>query len=146
MSARVIPDGAGITNHFQASFAPWVSEAGFISISGLKDEVGMTDGPDGRGYMTGKPSRQTLTCVIPSHDPAAIQLATWKQACENGKPGHKVTGTVTVADVADSPISIYELQDCQCFSFEANDLSLDGGDVATESYMVSYSRLKRIGP
>jgi hypothetical protein len=146
MGARTIPDGAGITNHFSASFAPHVSEAGYTSLSGLKDEISMVDGPDGRGYITGKPTRQTLTLVVPSHDPAASMMHAWKEKCEHGTPGYKVTGTVTVSDVADNPVAIYELEDCICFGVEANDLTLDGGEVAIETFQVSYSRKRRIGP
>jgi hypothetical protein len=146
MSTRTIPDGAGITNHFSASFAPWVSEAGFISISGLKDTITMVDGPDKRGYITGQGSRQDLTVVVPSHDPASPLLHAWKTACTNGTPGYKVTGTVTVSDVADNPIATYELDDCQCYDFSANDLTIDGGEVAIDTFVISYSRCKRIGP
>lgn len=146
MSTNTIPDGAGVTNHYTASFSPHVSEAAFISVTGLKDEVEIIDGPDKRGYITGQPTRQTLTLILASHDPAAPQMHSWKDKCENGTPGYKVTGTVTVMDVADTPIAIYELSDCMCSSFDANDLTMDGADVAKETFTVSYSRLKRIGP
>ncbi len=144
MATRTIPDGAAITNHFAASFAPHVSEGGFTSITGLKDEVAVIDGPDGRGYVTGKPTRQTLTCVVPSHDPTAVAMADWKNKCENGAPGYKVTGTVTVSDVADNPVATYELEDCICFGHDASDMTLDGGEVAVETFTVSYSRMRRI--
>lgn len=146
MATRTIPDGAGITNHFSAAFAPWVAEAGFTQISGIKDEVAIVDGPDKRGYITGQGSRQDLTVQVPSHDPASASMHAWKTACENGTPGYKVTGTVTVADVADNPIAIYELSDCICHGFDANDLTIDGGEVAIETFTISYSRAKRIGP
>lgn len=144
MPARTIPDGVAVTNHFAASFAPWVSEGGFTQISGLKDQSAVIDGPDGRGYSTGKKSRQTLTLHVPSHDPTAVQMHAWRNMCINGLPGYKVTGTVTVSDVADNPIANYELTDCICHEFEANDLTLDGGEVGMETFTVSYSGLIRI--
>lgn len=146
MGQRTIPDGAGVTNHFSASFGDKVREAGFTSISGLKDELEVIDGPDSRGYATGKPSRQTLNCVIPAHDPAALDMNKWKIECENGKPGHNVTGIVTEMDAADRPIAIWELENCICHSVESNDKSLDGAEVALHTYMVSYARGKIIGP
>lgn len=146
MSTRTIPDGAGMTNHFSASFAPHVSEAGFTSISGLKDEIEVVDGPDKRGYITGQASRQGLTVHVPSHDPAATQMHSWKSKCENATPGYKVTGTVTVSTANDQPIAVYELSDCQCHGMEANDMNIDNGEVAMETFNISYSRCKRIGP
>ena len=146
MSVRTIPDGAAITNHFSAAFGVWVSEAGFTQISGLKDEVGMTDGPDKRGYMTGQKTKQTLTVHIPTHDPSSLLLQAWKQACASGKPGHRTTGVVTVMDIADAPIAVYELSDCLCIGFETGDLNIDGGEVAIDTYTISYSGLERIGP
>lgn len=143
---RTIPDGAGMTNHFSASFAPWVSEAGFISVSGIKDEIGMVDGPDKRGYITGQGSRQDLTVTISSHDAAAVLLHAWKTACETGAAGYIVTGTVTVSDIADNPTAVYELAHCICKGFDANDLTIDGGEVAIETFTISYARAKRIGP
>lgn len=144
--AKVIPDGAGVTNHFRASFAPWIPEANFTQITGLGDEVEVIDGPDARGYVTGKTTRRDLTVVIPSHDPAAPLMAVWKDTCENGLPGHNVAGTLTISDANDQPIAIYEVENCICKMFEANDLQLDGAEVAQETYTISYARMKRIGP
>ena len=146
MSARTIPDGAGVTNHFSASFSPHVSEAGFTSITGLGDETEVIDGPDSRGYATGKKSRRDLTVVIPAHDPASADMHAWKLASDNGDPGHNVTGTVTISDAADTPISIWELTNCINKMVESNDMSLDGAEVALETFTISYATATRIGP
>ena len=146
MSARTIPDGAAVTNHYSASFSPWVEEGEFTSITGLNDEIEIIDGPDGRGYTTGKASRQTLTVIVPSHTDLAGQMAAWKDAVENGKPGHAVTGVVTVSNAADTPVAVYELVNCMVHSQQPNDLGLDGAEVGQETYQISYARLRRIGP
>jgi len=146
MGARTIPDGAAVTNHFIASFSPWVTEGEFISVSGLTDEVEVIDGPDGRGYSTGKATRQTLTVIAASHTDLSLEMSRWKNAVENGAPSHAVTGVVTVADAADNPKAIYELENCMVHSIAPNDLSLDGAEVGQETYQISYSRLRRIGP
>lgn len=146
MGARTIPDGAGVTNHFAVSFAPHVSEANVTSVGGLGDEVEVIDGPDGRGYSTGKASRRDLTVVIPAHDPANSDFHAWKEECENGADGHAVTGTVTVADAADNAVEIWELENCICKMVESTDMSLDGAEVAQNTFTVSYARAKRIGP
>ena len=146
MAARTIPDGAAVTNHFNASFSPYVEEGEFTSISGLSDETEVIDGPDGRGYSTGKATRQTLTAVVPSHTDLAGEMEQWRNDTENGKAGHAVTGTVTVSNAADEPVAIYELENCMCFSVAPNDLALDGAEIGLETYQISYARLKRIGP
>ena len=146
MGSKTIPDGAGVTNHFLASFAPWVSEAGYTQVTGLGDEVEVIDGPDKRGYSTGQGSRRDLTVVIPAHDPSAPLMHAWKNACENGLPGHAVTGTVTIADAGDTPISIWEVENCICKQVESNDMNIDGAEVAVETFTISYARAKRIGP
>ena len=146
MAARVIPDGAAVTNHFLASFAPWVEEGEFISISGLADETEVIDGPDGRGYSTGKATRQTLTVVVASHTDLSDAMHAWKNAVENGGVNSSVVGTITVSDAADNAKAIYELERCMVNSMSANDLALDGAEVGQETFMISYARLKRIGP
>lgn len=146
MGARTIPDGAGVTNHFTASFAPHVVEAPAISVTGLGDELEVIDGPDARGYSTGKGSRRDLTVVMPAHDPATLDFHAWKEACENGAPGHNVEGVVTVQDAADNPIAVWELENCINRMVEPNDMTLDGAEVAQETFTISYSRAKRIGP
>lgn len=146
MGSRTIPDGAGVTNHFSVSFAPWVTEVGVTSLSGLEDETEIIDGPDSRGYSTGKTTRKDLTVVIPSHDPGSKQLHAWKNAVENGLPGHAVTGVVTVMDAGGNVIAIYELERCMCRTFAPNDFAIDGGEVAQETFTISYYRLRRIGP
>lgn len=146
MPAKTIPDGAGVTNHFSVSFGTWISEAPAISVSGLKDDTEIIDGPDKRGYSTGQPTRQDLTIVLPSHDPACEQMHVWRRAVENGTPGHRATGTVTVMDAADTPVAIYELSDCMAKSLEASELSMESPAVAQETFGISYSRFKRIGP
>ena len=87
-----------------------------------------------------------LTVVVSTHDPASVLMYAWCQMCENGTPGYQVTGTVTVSDVSDAAIGIYELENCICYGYEANDMSLDGGDVALETFQISYARARRIGP
>ncbi len=146
MSARTIPDGAGVTNHFSASFAPHVEEANLTALSGLGDEVEVIDGPDGRGYSTGKASRRDLTVSIPSHDPANKAFHAWKELCENGGANHNVTGTVTQADAADTPIEIWELTNCICKMVEATDMDINGAEVAINTFTISYARAKRVGP
>jgi len=146
MSARTIPDGAGVTNHFTVSFAPHVVEAGATSVGGLGDSTEIIDGPDGRGYSTGKGTRRDLTVVIPTHDPASPLFHAWRLAVENGAPGSKVPGSIVVADAGENPVAIYELDDCQCYQFEPNDLQMDGAEVAQETFTISYSRMRRVGP
>lgn len=146
MSARTIPDGAAVTNHFTASFSPWVEEGEFISISGLADEVEVIDGPDARGYATGKRTRQTLTLVVASHVDLSASMHAWKDAVENGAGDHAVTGTVTISDAADNPKAIYELLNCMVMSVAPNDMSLDGAEVAQETFTMSYAGMRRIGP
>lgn len=145
MGARTIPDGAGVTNHFAVSFSPHVNEANVTQVTGLGDELEVIDGPDGRGYMTGKATRRDLTVVIPAHDPAAAEFHAWKEKCENGAPGHPGSGTVTVMDAADNPVAIWELENCLCRTVEANDMNLDGAEVAVETFTISYARAKKIG-
>lgn len=146
MGARTIPDGAGVTNHFSASFAPHVTEAPATSITGLGDEIEVIDGPDKRGYITGQHQRRDLTVVMPAHDPTTADFHAWKTECENGSPGHNVTGVITVADAADNPVGVWELANCICRMVEANDMSLDGAEVAIETFTISYSTAEKIGP
>ena len=146
MAARTIPDGAGITSHFSASFAPHVSEAGFTQVTGIGDEIEVVDGPDARGYVTGRGTRKDATLVIPSHDPASGQMHAWKDKCENGALGHAVTGTVSVLTAGDEPVAIWELTNCICKMVETSDLNLEGAEVSVETFTVSYARAKRIGP
>jgi hypothetical protein len=146
MAARTIPDGAAVTNHFIASFSPFVEEGEFTSVSGLSDETEVIDGPDGRGYTTGKATRQTLTVVAPSHTDLAQSMSAWREKVENGAPGAAVTGTITVSDAGDTPIAIYELERCMVFSLAPNDLALDGAEVGQETFQISYARMRRIGP
>jgi phage tail-like protein len=144
MSTRQIPDGAGVTNHYSGSFAPWVTEGNFISLSGLSDEIEVIDGPDKRGYATGQPTRQTLTVVVSSNDPTSAQMHIWKNAVEQGLPGHRSIGVVSVMDNGRNPVATFELEDCICMKFDHNDLQLDGAEVAQETFELSYSRLRRI--
>jgi hypothetical protein len=146
MSARVIPDGAAISNHFAVSFSPHVVEANATSVDGLGDEVEVVDGPDGRGYSTGKAMRKDLTVAIPIHDPANALFHAWKEKCENGAAGHQATGTVTIMTSGDVPVEIFELSNCICKQFEATGMKLDGAEVAVNTFTISYSRAKRIGP
>lgn len=146
MSARTIPDGAGVTNHFTFSAAPHVTEAPATSITGLSDEVEVIDGPDKRGYVTGQRQRRDLTVVMPAHDPVTADFHEWKLACENGSPGHNVTGVVTVLTAADEPVGIWELTNCICKMVEHNDMSLDGAEVALETFTISYATADKIGP
>lgn len=146
MGARTIPDGAGVTNHFSISFDPFITEANATSVGGLGDETEIVDGPDSRGYSTGKATRRDLTVVIPAHDPSNAKFHAWKEAVENGSPGHRVTGVVTIQDANDNPIEIWELTSCMCKMVEAGDMSLDGADVAQNTFTISYARAKRIGP
>jgi hypothetical protein len=146
MGAKTIPDGAAVTNHFRASFAPHVNEANLTGVSGIGDELEVIDGPDGRGYMTGKATRRDLTVMIPAHDPANKDFHAWKELCENGGVNHNITGTIEVADAADTPVEIWELSNCICKMVETTDLSIDGAEVAINTYTISYFRAKRIGP
>jgi hypothetical protein len=146
VGARTIPDGAAVTNHFSISFGPWVVELNCTSVSGLSDEVEVVDGPDGRGYATGKVTRRDLTIVVPDHDPQISQMIAWKEATENGAANHFCTGTVTRMDAADNPVAIYEVEHAMCKSEAPNDMSLDGAEVGQTTFMVSYFRAKRIGP
>jgi hypothetical protein len=146
MAARIIPDGAGVTNHFSISFAPHGQEANATAVSGLGDETEVIDGPDGRGYATGKATRKELTVEIPSHDPACLDFHAWKDTCENGLPGHVVTGVITKMDAADNPIAVWEVEHCICRSVESSDMKLDGAEVDIDKFMISYARAKRIGP
>lgn len=146
MSARIIPDGAGVTNHFSVSFPPHVVEANVTGLSGLGDETEVVDGPDGRGYATGKASRGDMTVMIPCHDPACAQFHAWKDACENGAVGHAVTAVVTVMTAGDVPVSIWEVTNCICKSVTTTDMKLDSGEVAVDSFGISFARAKRIGP
>jgi hypothetical protein len=146
MATKTIPDGAGITNHYTAAFAPWVNEANFTKIGALKDEIEVVDGPDKRGYVTGQPSKQEVQLTIPSHDPAAKLMHTWKDACENGLPLHNATGVITISTAADVPVEIWEITNCICRAAETKEMGLDGADVSETMFMVSYSRAKRIGP
>ena len=100
MSARLIPDGAGVTNHFSVSFGYGsLKEIGATEVDGLNDEHEIIDGPDGRGYATGKVTRQTLTVSIPAHDPAILGMHKWKDAVENGIPAAiAVSGVITKMD------------------------------------------------
>jgi hypothetical protein len=144
MGARTIPDGAAVTNHFSCSFPPWALEVAATSVSGIGDETEVIDGPDGRGYATGKASRRDLTIVVPSHDPSARGLHLWKIACEHGTPGYQVVGLVTVADVADNVVAVYELSNCICKQFEQNDMSLDSAEIGLITFTISYARATRI--
>lgn len=146
MGARTIPDGAAVTNHFSVSFSPWVVEAGATSVTGLGDDTEIIDGPDNRGYSTGRATRRTLTVVMPDHDPATAKFFAWKEAVENGGANHFVTGTVTILDAADNPIQIWELEHCMCNQGEHNDMSLDGAEVGMTTFSISYFRGKVIGP
>lgn len=146
MPARTIPDGAAVTNHFTGSFPPYVEEGAFISISGIADESEVIDGPDSRGYSTGKKTRQTLTVVVPMHTDLSAAMYQWKSDTANGKAGHAVTGTVTVADAADTPKAIFELANCMCYSMSSSDMSLDGAEMGQETFMISYAGVERIGP
>lgn len=146
MAARTIIDGAGVTNHFAASFAPFVTEANLISVSGLGDETEIIDGPDGRGYSTGKKTKRELTVVIADHEPATADFYAWKEAVENGALGHWVTGTITRMNSRDEPIQIWELERCMCKMAEANDMSLDGAEVGQATFTISYFQAKVIGP
>lgn len=146
MGARTIPDGAAVTNHFSVSFAPWIVEAGATSVTGLGDEVEVIDGPDNRGYSTGRPSRRDLTVVIPDHDPAISGFMEWKEAVENGGENHFVTGTVSVLDSADNAVMTWELEHCMCKMAEHNDMSLDSAEVGQTTFTISYFRAKKIGP
>lgn len=144
MGARTIPDGAAVTNHFLLSFGTWVTEANATSVSGFSDETEVIDGPDGRGYSTGKASRQTLMVDIPSHDPASKLMHAWREACEHGAPGHVSSGVATVMDAGDNVVAVYELQHCICHKFEATDFKLDGAEVAMDKFSVSVARIKRV--
>ena len=146
MGARTIPDGAGVTNHFAVSFAPHVTEAPATSVTGLGDETEVIDGPDKRGYVTGQKQRRDLTVVMPGHDPATPDFHAWKELCENGGLNHAVTGVVTILTSGDLPVSIWELKNCICKMVEHNDMSLDGAEVALETFTISYATAKRIGP
>lgn len=146
MSVKTIPDGAGISNHFSLSFPPHVIDINATSVTGFADETEVIDGPDSRGYSTGKAMRQTLTVEIPSHDPGALAMHAWREKCENAAPGHFCTGTATKMDAADNPIAILELTHCICFKFEGTDNKMDGGEVEVDKFSISYYRAKRIGP
>ena len=146
MGARTIPDGAVVTNHFSVSFDPHVNEAAATSVGGLGDEVEVIDGPDGRGYSTGKATKRDLTVVMPEHDPQTPSFHAWKEACENGAVGHNVTGIIVRQDAADNPLAIYELTNCICKMVEANDMSLDGAEIGLITFTISYARAKLIGP
>ena len=146
MAARTIIDGAGVTNHFSASFAPFVNEANLISITGLGDEVEIIDGPDGRGYSTGKVTKRDLTVVIADHEPAVADFIAWKEAVENGNIGHYVTGLITRSDSNDNPVMIFELERCMCKMHEVNDMNLDGAEVGQSTFTISYFRAKVVGP
>lgn len=146
MGTRTIIDGAGVTNHFAASFAPWVSEANLISVAGLGDETEIIDGPDGRGYSTGKVTKRDLTVVIADHEPAVADFVAWKEAVENGAANHVATGMLTRMDANDQPIQIWELERCLCKMHEENDMSLDGGEVGQATFTISVYRAKLIGP
>lgn len=146
MSARVIPDGAGVTNHFSASFAPHVTEANLVGVEGIGDETEVVDGPDGRGYATGKATRRDITVMIPVHDPANALFHAWKEKCENGAIGHACTGTVTVMTAGDVPVEIWELTNCICRTVEATGMKLDSAEVAVNTFTISVARCKRIGP
>lgn len=146
MGSRTIIDGAGVTNHFAASFAPFVTEANLISLTGLGDEVEVIDGPDGRGYATGKVTKRDITVVIADHEPAVAGFMEWKEAVENGAPGHIVTGAVTRMDSNDQPIQIWELERCLCKMVEVNDMSIDGAEVGQSTFTITVFRAKLIGP
>lgn len=146
MGARTIIDGAGVTNHFTASFPPFVSEANFISITGLGDDTEVIDGPDGRGYSTGKKTKRELTVIIAEHEPAVKDLMNWKEAVENGSNPHHATGTVNRLNSRDEPVGIWELERCMCKMVEANDMSLDGGDVGQLTFTITYYQAKLVGP
>lgn len=146
MSARVIPDFAAVGNHFSASFSPHVTEANATEISGLKDETEVIDGPDGRGYATGKASKQELTVVVPCHDPANPQFHAWKDKCENGALGHAVAGVVTLMTAGDVPVQVWELTNCICRAVEGTSMKLDGAEVGADKFMISYARAKVVGP
>lgn len=146
MSARTIIDGAGVTNHFSVSFDPWVAEANVISISGLGDEVEIIDGPDGRGYSTGKVTKREVTIVIADHEPAVADFVAWKEAVENGAPNHVAVGLITRMDAKDQPIQIWELERSLCFGHDENDMSIDGAEVGQATFKISCYRAKLIGP
>jgi hypothetical protein len=146
MGARTIPDGAGVTNHFSVSFAPHVVEANATGVDGIKDEVEVIDGPDGRGYATGKASRQDLVVSLPAHDPANADFHAWKELCENGGIGHQATGVITIMTAADTAVEIWELENCILKMVEAPGMSLDSAEVAINKWTISYARAKHIGP
>lgn len=146
MGARTIPDGAAVSNHFSVSFPPHVIEANATAVGGLGDEVEVIDGPDGRGYSTGKATRRDITVAIPVHDPANAAFHAWKEAVENGAPGHAVTGTVTLQDAGDNPIEIWETENSICRMGETSDMSLDGAEVQITTFTISVARAKRVGP
>ena len=146
MAARTIIDGAGVTNHFTASWAPFVTEANLIQVTGLGDEVEVIDGPDGRGYATGKVTKRDITVVLADHEPAVAGFVKWKEAVENGLPGHITTGIITRMDAKDTPIQIWELERCMCKLHEENDMNLDGAEVGQATFTITCYRAKLIGP
>jgi hypothetical protein len=146
MPARTIADGAAVTNHFAASFAPWVVDGNFISVTGLGDETEIIDGPDGRGYSTGKKTKRELTVVLADHEDAIAGMHDWKEAVENGGLNNAVNGTVTRMDAGGNPIAIWELERCLCKMVEPNDMSLDGAEVGQSTFTITYYQAKLIGP
>lgn len=146
MGARTLSDGASVTNHFALSFSPWVSEANVTSVSGLMDDSEVIDGPDGRGYPTGKKTKKELTVVLADHEEAYDQFMEWKEAVENGAVNAQATGTITRMNARDEPIRIWELERCFCRSGAANDMSIDGAEVGQTTFIVTYYSAKVIGP
>jgi len=146
MPARTIPDGAVVTNHFTASFDPHVIEANFIQCGGLGDETEVIDGPDGRGYSTGKATRRDLTVILADHEPAIPDMHEWKKKCENGAPNHAVNGIITRMDANDNPIAVWELTNCICKMVEANDMNIESAEVGQSTFTISYARARLIGP
>ena len=144
MSQDTYPDGNAVTSFVYCTFGNWVTEGDFSKVDGLKDSFGMVDGPDGRGYATSVPARQTLKLNTPSHVDTAKNMHRWKKAVEDGLPGARCSGAIQFCGVDKKPVVVYELQDCQCFEIESNDADKRSGNVHEETFHVSYSRLNRL--
>ena len=142
MSHRVIPDEAAITNHYSASFGQWIREGNFTSIGGLKDAQSVIDGPDARGYATGKPERQTLSVACALNDPTAYQMQNWYEASKAGVG--RSAGVVTVKTASDIPIGTFELNDCIVASSSFTDLGIESPEVSVATFEISYSTLFRV--
>lgn len=139
---RVIPDEAGVTNQFSASFGTYITEGNFISVSGLADASVVIDGPDRRGYATGQKERQTLTVVCATNDPTAYAMENWYRASENGL-GRSI-GTVTVKTASGVPVAVYELNDCIVAKSSYTDLNIESPEVSQATWEISYSSLTRV--